>query len=319
MSEKNSPETLDRVLDAALARVADEPVTFDVAAGKLALQQALRERAAAPAPAPAPARKRSRWLVAAAAVAVLTVGGLVGSTVETGTGPSATASEQLIHAADLAARVVEHPVGPGQYRYVSRRHRSICVTIGTNEAQTLGSRTEVWIPADYRQEWLERQTREIVPEWLPGHEGEGKPDDGGRDEEFRAYCGNFSYYAAGSPDRCTVGSWNNPLPEFVASLPTDPRALYERMVKDGGTDASGAVLTAGQGLLSGRLPGDVGEHLRALALLPGLVVTRSGRTSTAWWVWRWVSSTTSTSWNSSSTRTTASSSGSGRRSRRTAP
>ena len=170
--------------------------------------------------------------------------------------------------------MIEHPVGPGQYRYVSRRHRSIGVTIGTNEAQTLGSRTEVWIPADYRQEWLERQTREIVPEWLPGHEGEGKPDDGGRDEEFRAPCGNFSYYAAGSPDRCTVGSWNNPLPEFVATLPTDPRALYERMVKDGGTDASGAVLTAGQGLLSGRLPGDVRANIfRALALLPGLVVT----------------------------------------------
>ena len=114
---------------------------------------------------------------------------------------------------------------------MSRRHRSIGVTIGTNEAQTLGSRTEVWIQADYRQEWLERQTREVVPEWLPGHEGEGKSDDGGRDEEFRAPCG--------------------------------------------GTDASGALLTAGQGLLSGRLPGDVRANIfRALALLPGLVATQ---------------------------------------------
>ncbi|MFI6094571.1 CU044_5270 family protein [Lentzea sp. NPDC051213] len=270
MSDKNSPETLDRVLDATLTRALGEPAKFDVAAGKLALQQALRERAEAPAPVK---HRRVPWLAAAAAVAVLTVGGLVASTVDVGS-PSATAAEQLVRAADLAEHVTEAPVGPGQYRYVSRRHRSIGEGSGTNEAWTMGSRTEVWIPADYRQEWLERQTREVVPQWVPGHEGEGRPDQGGKDEEFRAPCGKFTYYAADYPDRCTIGSWNNPLPEFVSALPTDPRALYERMVRDGGTDPSGALIVAANGLLSGRLPAEVRANVfRALALLPGLVVT----------------------------------------------
>ncbi len=277
MSDRDQPENLDRVLDAALARAADEPVTFDVAAGRQALALALKERAQEPVAvvaAPAP-RRRVRWLAAAAAVGVLTAGGLVASTVDlTGDGGgSATAAEELIRAADLAVQVSDQPVAPGQYRYVSRRHRSVSPWIGSNNVQTDGSRTEVWIPADYRQEWLERQTIEVKSEWLPGHEGEGEPDQG-RDREFRAPCGKFSYYAADYPDQCTIGSWRNPIPSFVASLPTDPRALYERMVKDGGTDNSGALNTAIIGLLSGRLPADVRATMfRALALLPGLVVT----------------------------------------------
>ncbi|NKE61178.1 hypothetical protein FXN61_32160, partial [Lentzea sp. PSKA42] len=67
MSEPTKPETLDRVLDVALARAVDEPVTFDVAAGKQALALALRQRAAAPV---AVKRRRAPWHAAAAAVVV---------------------------------------------------------------------------------------------------------------------------------------------------------------------------------------------------------------------------------------------------------
>ncbi|KOV82899.1 CU044_5270 family protein [Nocardia sp. NRRL S-836] len=333
MSEQNRSEKLDRVLDAALARAAGEPVPFDVAAGKLALRQALRERAASglgatavadastavtasasttPAgaasagstlvgttPADTPAadttsagaatstavapvvsltsrRTRTRWLAAAAAVGVLTAGALAASTVDTGTGPSATAAEELIHAADLADRVTVPPLGPGQYLYVRSRYRGIVVESGSDKAWTSGAATEEWVPADHRDEWLLRTEDTGPTEWLPGHEGDGKPDPGrfkGK-QEFRGKCGKYSYYAEGQPDRCTNGSFSNPTPEFVASLPSDPRALYEKLKADGGTDDPGVLMQAREALDSGRMPARVrADIFRALALLPGLVVT----------------------------------------------
>jgi hypothetical protein len=269
MSEPTKPETLDRVLDGALSRAGDEPVEFDVAAGRAALAAALKTRTAV---GRRPGR-RTRWIAAAAAVTVLTGAALAASTADFGSNP-ATAAEELVKAADLAARVVDQPVGPGQYRYVVRRHRGIGVVIGGNEASTQGSRVEEWIPADHRQEWLERRTSEVEPRWVPGHEGEGDPDRARGPEEFRAACGMFSYYAADYPDRCTVGGWNNPTPEFLASLPSEPKALYERMVADGGTGTSGALNSAGTALLTGRVPADVrADVYRALALMPGLVIT----------------------------------------------
>lgn len=80
----------------------------------------------------------------------------------------------------------------------------------------------------------------------------------------------YSYYATDYPDRCTIGSFHNPTPEFIASLPADPRALYEKL-KAGD---SGVLMEAREALQSGRMPADVRANIfRALALLPGLVIT----------------------------------------------
>ncbi|MFC3890256.1 CU044_5270 family protein [Lentzea rhizosphaerae] len=283
MSEPTKPETLDRVLDAALARAADEPVHFDVAAGRTALAAALKARAEEPAELPAAVgaghrpRHRTRWLAAAAAVAVLTGGGLVASTVDlTGVGSnSATAAEELIRAADLASRVVERPLSPGQYRYVRSRYAGITVELGSTKAYSSEQATEQWIPADRRDEWMLRFSVQ-APEWLDGHEGEGKPDGGPfKDgQEFRGKCGKYSYYAEGQPDRCTAGSFSNPTPEFIASLPKDPKELYARLKEEGQTDDSGVLTSAREALRSGQFPAEVRANIfRALALLPGLVVT----------------------------------------------
>lgn len=279
MSDRDQPENLDRVLDAALARAADEPVTFDVAAGRQALALALKERAqerVAVVAEPAP-RRRVRWLAAAAAVGVLTAGGLVASTVDlTGNGgSSATAAEELIRAADLAARVVERPIAPGQYRYVRTRYEGITVEIGSGKAWTTDMANEQWIPADRRDEWLLKFDINSV-EWLPGHEGEGAPDAGSfKDgQEFRGKCGKYSYYAEGQPDRCTAGSFHNPTPEFIASLPKDPGELLAKLKEAGGTGDAGALMQAREALQSGEFPAEVRANIfRALALLPGLVVT----------------------------------------------
>lgn len=274
MPEPTKPETLDRVLDAALSRAGDEPVQFDVAAGKAALAAALKVRTA---PVRRP-RRRGRWLAAAAAVTVLAGGGLVASTVDlAGTGGnSATAAEELIKAADLASRVVERPIAPGQYWYVRSRYEGVMAESGSTKASYTDMVQEEWVPADRRDEWMFRNKINSV-KWLPGHEGDGKPEaatsfkDGA---EFRAKCGNYSYFAAGQPDRCTVASFHNPSPEFIAALPKDPKELLAKLREEGQGNDAGAFMGALEALRSGRYPAEVRANIfRALALLPGLVVT----------------------------------------------
>jgi hypothetical protein len=277
MSEPTKPETLDRVLDAALSRAGDEPVQFDVAAGKATLAAALKARTAEPVPVRQP-RRRGRWLAAAAAVTVLAGGGLVASTVDlTGVGSnSATAAEELIKAADLASRVVERPIAPGQYWYVRSRYEGILAGYGSTEASYTDMVQEEWVPADRRDEWMFRNKINSVT-WLPGHEGDGKPEaatsfkDGA---EFRAKCGNYSYFAEGQPDRCTFASFHNPSPEFIAALPKDPKELLAKLRAEGDDNDAGAFMAAVEALRSGRYPAEVRANIfRALALLPGLVVT----------------------------------------------
>ncbi|GHH34262.1 CU044_5270 family protein [Lentzea cavernae] len=275
MSEPTQPETLDRVLDAALSRAGDEPVRFDVAAGKAALAASLKDRAAHPVAVGHRPRRRTRWLAAAAAVAVLTGAALAASTFDGG-GSSATAAEELVKAADLASRVVERPVGPGQFRYVRSRYEGISVELGSGEASSTDLTQEEWIPADRRGEWLFRNKINSV-EWLKGHEGSGRPEPGTSfkdGQEFRGDCGNYSYFAAGQPDRCTDAKFSNPTPEFIAALPKDPAALLAKLKDAGQSGDSGALVEAGAALNSGQYPAEVRATLfRAIALLPGLVVT----------------------------------------------
>ncbi|MGI5500591.1 CU044_5270 family protein [Lentzea sp. CA-135723] len=270
----DQPETLDRVLDATLARAGDEPVRFDVAAGKAALAAALKTRAAEP-----PRKNRKvRWLAAAAAVTVLTGAGLAASTVDlTGNGGnSATAAEQLVKAADLASGVADQPLAPGQFRYVRSRYEGITVEYGSTKATYSDIVQEQWIPANRQDEWLFRNKINST-KWLEGHEGEGDPGSGTpfKDgQEFRGKCGNYPYYAEGSPDRCVNGTFDNPTPEFVASLPKDPAQMLAKLKEAGQAGDSGALLQAGQALNSGQYPAEVRATIfRALALIPGLVVT----------------------------------------------
>lgn len=278
MSEPTKPETLDRVLDAALTRAGDEPVRFDVAAGKAALAAALKERAGEPVAAERRPRRRTRWLAAAAAVTVLTGAGLAASTVDlTGVGSnSVSAAEELTRAADLASRVVDRPLAPGQYRYVRSRVEGITVELGSTTATYSEIVQEEWIPADRRDEWMFRN-RNVATRWLEGHEGQGRPEPGSAFKdgaEFRGTCGNYSYMAEGSPDRCVNGEFHAPTPEFVAALPKDPAQMLARLKDAGQAGDSGALMQAREALNSGQYPAEVRATIfRALALLPGLVVT----------------------------------------------
>lgn len=295
-----SEHPLDRLLDDTLARAGGEPAEFDVQAGKLALAQALKSRTTEQELAPAvgaeaPVKRRTavRWLAAAAAVGVLTTGGLVASTIDItgkgsgiGRGPLATASaaEWLNRAAAIADKVQVQPLAPGQYRYVHTRYSGIVQEIGSNKAWTQNGESEEWVPANPNDEWMLINTDGGGNRWVPGHEGPGEPDKSpkGLLGEFRGKCGHYSYMAEGQLSRCErPAEWYYPTPEFIATLPKDPKALYERMAKDGqltsnskDSPAMGVMRSAIDGLRSGFLPADVRANVfRALALTPGLVVT----------------------------------------------
>ncbi|CCH35344.1 CU044_5270 family protein [Actinosynnema sp. NPDC047251] len=281
--------SLDLLLDRALDRaVADEPglTGEQLDQGRLRLAADLRRTSDQAPTGKAPAGRTTSWkprrvLAAAAALAVLTATGLVWQGVVDTSATAAAAS--LNRAADLAASVVDQPVGPGQYRYVRSRYVGVTVALGDDTATTAGLVNELWIPSDPKQEWLERQADDGPATWFPGKEGQGTPpgNPASRNGEFRAPCGDFSYMAEGTPDRCTRIDWSNPSPEFLAGLPTDPKALHERLVRDGrdfvpaewGTDA-GVLRAVQAALASGRVPAAVRAQLyRALAHVPGLQVT----------------------------------------------
>ncbi|MBB5957035.1 hypothetical protein FHS29_003628 [Saccharothrix tamanrassetensis] len=271
-------DKLDRLLDDALhLAVADEPAMTDreLAEGRQRLVAALSEPRTATRSKP----RRTRWLAAAAAVGVLAAGGVVVQSLDltgAGTSPTASAADALNRAADLAASVSDEPLSPTQYRYIRSRYRGVTKTVGEDVAWTSGLVNEQWIPADPRQEWMERQQDDGPVDWVPGMEGEGTPpgNPAQRNGEFRAPCGDFSYMAAGQPDKCAAGDWRNPIPEFLAGLPTDPEALYHRLVADGGNGDAGAFSLACGALSSGRLPAEYRARLyRALAHVPGIQVT----------------------------------------------
>lgn len=251
-----------------------------------------------PAPARPPIRRR---LAAAAAVAAITAGGAVLAVNLSGddgrdgppraTGPTGSAASHLLVRA--AANVPpDEQVGPGQYLYVRETawwgnmshwnpddpDRSL-LYLAENEVET-------WVPADRVDEWMERRDVTGKRKWLVGTEEKAKEAGidvaGGWPEGIRkGECGDF--YAeeeAGAEDPCK-GSWSHPMPEWIADLPTDPRALLERLRKDvGAPEPDGRKLDdlafdeANQALRSGLLPSQVRATLfKALALMPDITIT----------------------------------------------
>ncbi|MFB9904546.1 CU044_5270 family protein [Allokutzneria oryzae] len=286
-------EELDRALDAGLDRLADVPDMTESAfqSGRARLFAAMSESTTTPedeltitqdAPAvttekSAPSRKPRRWLAAAAAVGVLTAGGLLSQAIgfDSAGEAHAEAVAKLNKAADLAAVNTDLQVGPGQYLYRALLFDGIS-TYSEGTASHGAGIQETWIPGDRGADWLERRADIGEPAWVPGLEGSGKPagTPKGLLGEWRAKCGNFSYFAKGSERSCDKGDWYNPTPEFLASLPKDPQQLYQRLVAEHPHGDAAVVTGVGSLLGTGRVPADVRAALyRALALVPSMTTT----------------------------------------------
>lgn len=263
-----------------------------------------------------------RWSAAAAAVALVT-GGLVvvrslpdeagrpaADNPPVSTRPStpaqpdrwvvgASAAAGLVYSADRVGRGAAVP-GPGEYLKVSTHSwaaRDIyLIDRGAGEFRFLAETlTQVWIPADRNQEWVWRSAETGRRKWQRGTEAKaraaGVPIETVKPEVRRARCGDWFAAAEGRPVCSKKGNWEDPTPEWIADLPRDPTQLLQRLktdaVKNGRGDAELLVMAVGV-LRGGLLPADVRSALyRALALLPGLVVTEKaanldGRTGVAY-------------------------------------
>ncbi|GAA2659344.1 hypothetical protein GCM10010428_03090 [Actinosynnema pretiosum subsp. pretiosum] len=196
-----------------------------------------------------------------------------------------------VEAAAALQRVAELVVEPPRtgYRYVKSTYRDLHVVEPDGTAYVTTSVQERWTPDDLAQEWVERLTQNSEVAWLPGHAGEGEPPARYGQEVRRGACGRFPELPE---DRCVTGSWDNPIPSFVAGLPTDPEQLYQRLRASAWQGSPQEILVLVEHALgSGMLPASTqASLLRALGRVPGLritensVITLDGRRGTAFGV-----------------------------------
>jgi hypothetical protein len=232
----------------------------------------------------APKRHWGRWAAAVGTVAAVVAGFVVVQSVSFGNAPVATAAaaEVLNKAADRIG-ASDPVVAPGQYLYIET-HRWDMATIegdGRMVSYLQESMTQTWVPHDRTQEWLQRSYATGKREWLQGNEADLRamgidPDDRSV-EEVRARCGDF--YPEGGMQPCEwEGSWQNPTPEFVAELPSDPHELYEELLdvaEEDGDDAATTVLGfVDDAIQRGLMPASLRANLyRALAFVPELEIS----------------------------------------------
>jgi hypothetical protein len=278
-----SEEELDRAL--AALRPVEEPDdrTFRRAKAELLVAAGGREPAPEPGSAPPPRRRRWAWLAASAGtVAAVVASVLVVQTVQFDDAmPSAAAVRQLNSA---AARIeaVDEPLAPGQYRYIATHAWWMA---SMDEYSYLAENLmETWVPADVTQEWLWRRDVTGARKWVAGSEEEARKagfpiDEAGWPEgEWRAPCGDWFAEDEGREPCATPGSWQVPNEEFLASLPRDTQALYDRLRTD--TEGRGQdpdlemVVYVADVLRTGQVPADLRAALyRALAKVPNLEIT----------------------------------------------
>jgi hypothetical protein len=275
-----SEDELDRAL-AALRPVA-EPDERVVRRAKAELLVAAGGREPAPEPASPRRRRWAWWAASAGTVAAVVASVLVVQTVQfDDTIPSAAAVEQLNSAAAKVG-AVDEPLGPGQYRYIATHAWWMA---SMDEYSYLAENLlETWVPADVTQEWLLRRDVTGARKWVSGSEEEARKagfpiDEAGWPEgEWRAPCGDW-FAAEEGRDPCErPGSWQVPDQEFLAALPRDTQALFDRLRAE--TDGRGQdpdlemVVYVADVLRTGQVPADLRAALyRALAKVPGLDIT----------------------------------------------
>jgi hypothetical protein len=220
-----------------------------------------------------------RWayaLAGAAAVLVLVITGFL--VTASSPGGTAAAAADLNAAADrVSASDPAIPAGKYQYRVTHSWSQGM---IGLRTGKTLSflqeTVTETWMPADRTQEWMQRSTAGRR-KWIVGSDKEaGRAiQKDSKPEVLRGRCGSF-YPPAGQDPCGEEGGWSTPTPDWIAGLPKDPKALYERLRKDSPVNDRGdteLLVYAADALRTGLLPAKVRAELyRALGYLGNLEV-----------------------------------------------
>ncbi|HYS36634.1 MAG TPA: CU044_5270 family protein [Pseudonocardiaceae bacterium] len=298
MADQVHPIWTEDELDTALAGLHNDRGPANLASARTALYAAL----GAPEPIIPKSRRRwPHWAAAAAVVALLVSGALVIRSGPTSTTQQASAAVLTLRKAATAAIGERDPVvKPGQYLYIRQNAWWENTIVGTKTFDYLAdSVTETWVPADRTGTWMQRRSIIGQRKWVIGTETEaaagGIPPDDHTPSELTAPCGDF-YPATGHTASCAdvQGNWQNPTPAWLATLPTDPHAMLDRLKKDspafkpgnGLGDAELFVYVA-DALRGGLVPAKVrAVFYQTLALLPELKVTEQvanldGRTGVA--------------------------------------
>jgi hypothetical protein len=276
----------DTELDQALA---DQPAgpAFSPEARARALAK-LREADAAPLAEVTPLRRRhrGRW-IAAAAAAVAVVGGTA-VFASGGPVPAVSAAAVLDQAANSTA---DASVGPGQYLYNRWDTWTLFHSRDNSPYQLQGQFervSEIWQPANVADEWMLKADPTGRHTWVVGNDAQLKAvggskalvpatisTDGYGSINERARCGQFpSDTLAGNACDHGPGDWSNPTAGFVASLPRDPKQLYENLRDYSHNAEPGPLEYAAKLFESGLADKELRSALyRALMLVPGLEVT----------------------------------------------
>jgi hypothetical protein len=270
-------------LDAALGALQSEVDTDDerLAGARAELLTAAGTKPAA-AHAPRRLRRWTGWAATAATIVALAVGLVLG---HPGNDPVASAAARELNSAAEKIGGSDQPLGPGQYRYiVEHAWWGSAHQIDSGKFLTFLEEHEIetWVPADERQEWMRRDSVTGNYKWIDGSDAEAKANGvevpyASPGEKELARCGIFFSNTPGRP--CPhVGDWQEPNKEFMASLPRDPHALYDRLHKDtagsGHGPTSAMLVYVSDILRSGLVPADLRAALyRALALAPRLEIT----------------------------------------------
>mgnify|MGYP001291720684 CR=1 FL=1 len=243
-------------------------------------------------------------LVGAVATGLIVVEPLVTREGQPVVGHEAAAAE-LNQAAEAALRASDPALRDGQFFYI-RTVGAALVSFEGGPCQGVSylssSVTETWVPHNWTDQWMTRSTSDLDrqyfrPEdearieqcgdrWSPPGDPEVRKAPAGLfypegpykiDDEPRDADGAVVYHP--SPEeikrRLGHGSWQMPTPQFMASLPRDPRRLLDRIYHDSegqghGRDQEAFVYIADI-LRSGTVPADLRAALfGAAALIPGI-------------------------------------------------
>ncbi|MFC3890474.1 CU044_5270 family protein [Lentzea rhizosphaerae] len=231
-----------------------------------------------------PLRRRRRIPLVAAAAAMVVIAGaalLAPSLVSQDKGPNVAAADVLEQAANLTG---DAKLQPGQYLHVLQKATWSMTDYDHRWMYLQGQTSQTWIPADRKGTWLYRHTRAGGRQWLIGSE---KDLPAGFESPIDS---EGEYTSEGGPalhDKIEA-SFRDPSPEYLATLPLDPRELY-RKLRDEVSGNEGLVFLQmiNDGLDSGVYPAAVRSAVyQALTYLPKLEVvdqaaTIGGRTGTA--------------------------------------
>nr|WP_042185142.1 CU044_5270 family protein [Kibdelosporangium sp. MJ126-NF4]CEL16551.1 putative RNA polymerase sigma (70) factor [Kibdelosporangium sp. MJ126-NF4]CTQ90504.1 putative RNA polymerase sigma (70) factor [Kibdelosporangium sp. MJ126-NF4] len=235
-----------------------------------------------------PQRHWGRWVAAAAVVAAIVSGVLIVRTFTDTPVAASAAGEVLVKAADQITNV-DPVLKPGQFLYsrqIGWHTTGAHSSSGKSYSYLAETTTEIWTPADVKQEWLGRFTTTGQRKWVDGTEAEARANGVDIDHpltipdgEVRAPCGDFTAVMEKRKPCENFGGWvGGTTPEFFAKLPTDPRELYDLMRKETagkGPHPDVEMLVYAQNVLgNAHAPAKArAVFYRALALMPSLRIT----------------------------------------------